>query len=1111
MHLRLLGPVEARLNGRTLSLGPPKQRAVLAMLALRPGHTVSVDELAEGLWGEEPPASAAKMVQLYVSHLRRAIEGDGAAIVTHGHGYELELAGDHVDAVRFERLVEEGRAAEALALWTDAPLSDLISEPFAPAEVRRLEALRARALEGAIDADLAAGRHREVLGRIDALVAEHPLRERLHGQRMLALYRDGRQADALAAYREARTTLVEEIGVEPGPELRRLHEAILAQDATLELPSAAPRPARGPPPEDGRRHVPVRALLAGALLAAGLVAFGISRVGGGDRAVHIRGDAVALLNPENGAVRRQIAVGREPRSIALGAGSAWIASRLDETVSRVGRDDDAVVRIPVRGSPEALAFGAGSLWVADGDARRVLQVDPGTNRVVNEIPVGNFPRALAVADGALWVASGQEGTVDRIDLGKGRVVEKIRLGSDPTALAAGAGAIWAASEEAGTVTPIDPRANVPLAAINVGNGPSAIAVGEGAVWVVNHTDGTISRIDPESKAVTGLIGVGSDPTAVAAGGGWVWVAGGAEGTVTRVAPGRQLRVEERVISGSSPAALAVSGDDVWAAAGAPAAAHRGGTLRVELSAEGPDAVPLDRLSDHAYFWPTSNLASLLYDGLVMYRRTDGAAGGTLIGALAMAPSPPSRDGRTYRFTLRPGVRYSDGRPVRPEDFRASLERFLRVTRDKLPPFYNAIVGAPNCVTRPGRCDLSRGIETDARARTITIHLSRPDGELLHKLAFGFADLVPAGTPTRKVRDGKLPPGTGPYRVARWNPDRGGVLVRNPHFRSWAPEARPPGFVDRIEVRVRPERRLEKSIGDVLHRRSDVVVVANSFRNLVPYERMRELTTQAPGQLHSFPGGSTNWMFLDVREPPFDDIDVRRALNLATDRARLVELSGGPELVTPTCQSVPSGFPGYVPYCPYTAGAGSGRGWSAPDVARARELIAGSRHAGARVKVWTPDFQRPIGEYFARLLRQLGFRPSLRVLAGDRYFPALGVAPASGAARAGPQMGFFGWGLDFMSAASFIQPTFTCEASRASPTANAARFCDAEVDRLVAQALDAAPGEEAHAWALADRRVVDLAPTVPMTNRRAVVLVSDRVGNVQYHMVWSTLLDQLWVR
>jgi ABC-type transport system substrate-binding protein/DNA-binding SARP family transcriptional activator/DNA-binding beta-propeller fold protein YncE len=1087
-----------------LSLGPPKQRAVLAMLGLRPGHTVSVDELAEGLWGERPPASAAKMIQLYVSHLRRAIEGDGAAIVTHGRGYALELAAVDVDAVRFEALVDEGKAGDALALWHDDPLSDLREEPFAPAEIRRLEDLRARALEAAIDAELAEGRHREVLARIDELVVEHPLRERLHAQRMLALYRAGRQADALAAYRAARSTLVEEIGVEPGPELRRLHEAILAQDPALELPVAGPPPARGPPPEDDHRRIPVVVLVAGAVLAAGLVAFGVSRVGGGDEPVRIHEDAVALLDPESGAIRRQLPVGRGPGAIAIGAGSAWVASKLDETISRVDRDGDEVVKIPVGGSPEALAFGAGSLWVADGDARRVLQVDPGTNRVVQEIPVGNAPRALAVADGALWVASGQEGTVDRIDLGRGRVTDKLRLGSDPTALAAGAGAVWAASEEAGTVTPIDPRANAPLPAINVGNGPSALAVGEGAVWVVNRTDGTVSRIDPAARAVTGLVGVGTDPTAIVAGGGHVWVAGGAEGTVVRIAPDEQLRVRDRIRTGSSPAALAIAGDDVWAAAAAPPAAHRGGTLRFELYGEPPEAVPIDWLAPAGYAWQTAQMVGLAYDSLVAYRRTGGAAGGTLIGALATAAPPPSRDGRTYAFTLRPGVRFSNGREVQPEDFRASIERLLRVTRKTFLRTYGVIRGAPECAAHPRRCDLSRGIETDARARTITIHLSRPDAQFLHKLTMWMASVVPADTPARRVRKGPLPPGTGPYQVREWDPDHGGVLVRNPYFRSWAPEARPPGFADRIEVRVRSVKRVERQIADVLSGRSDVAFVASAFRGLIPRARMRALMTQAPGQLHSFPGGNTNWMFLNVRERPFDDLDVRRAVNFATDRARLVALAGGPELVTSTCQFVPSGFPGYEPYCPYTAAAAPGRGWSAPDVARARLLIARSGRAGARVTVVAPEFQRALGRYFAGLLNRIGLRARLRVLGDNEYFGSIGDP------KGHPQIGFFGWALDYLSASSFIQPTLTCTGTD-DLAANASRFCDRKLERLVAAALEARAGEATHAWALADRRAVARSPAVPLTNGRAVVLVSDRVGNVQYHMVWGALLDQFWVR
>jgi WD40 repeat protein/DNA-binding SARP family transcriptional activator/energy-coupling factor transporter ATP-binding protein EcfA2 len=267
MEIRLLGPVEVELGGRPLKLGGPKQRAVLSLLAMNANVTVPVDRLIEGLWGEKQPASAAKMVQLYVSQLRKLLAGErGVELLTHGRGYELRLDPEAVDAARFERLVAEasrahrnggaGEAAHrALMLWRGPPLADLANEPFAIAEGRRLEELRLVALELAIESDLEAGHHRELIGRLESLVAEHPLRERLHDLRMLALYRAGRQAEALEAYSTARAALVEQIGVEPGPELRRLQEAILRQDPALELP-ARELPAElthGSPTLAGRR------------------------------------------------------------------------------------------------------------------------------------------------------------------------------------------------------------------------------------------------------------------------------------------------------------------------------------------------------------------------------------------------------------------------------------------------------------------------------------------------------------------------------------------------------------------------------------------------------------------------------------------------------------------------------------------------------------------------------------------------------------------------------------------------------------------------------------------------------------------------------------------
>ena len=236
MEISVLGPVEVSAGGRPVAIGAGRPRALLALLALHEGSTLSTDRLVEGLWGEEPPATAAKMVQLCVSQLRRALAaaGDGAQIVTRGRGYELRMGDGGLDARRFERLIADGRPRAALALWRGAPLADVAAEPFAAAEIRRLEELRLTAIELALDRDLAAGRHREVVGELEALVAQEPLRERLHAQRMLALYRCGRQAEALDAYRQARRALVEQIGVEPGPDLRRMHEAILRQDASLE-------------------------------------------------------------------------------------------------------------------------------------------------------------------------------------------------------------------------------------------------------------------------------------------------------------------------------------------------------------------------------------------------------------------------------------------------------------------------------------------------------------------------------------------------------------------------------------------------------------------------------------------------------------------------------------------------------------------------------------------------------------------------------------------------------------------------------------------------------------------------------------------------------------
>jgi len=255
LEFRLLGPLEVTLGGRAFSLGGANPRALLAVLALDLGRVVALDRLVDDLWGEDAPATAAHAIQVNVSTLRKAFEPavGRRIIVTRPPGYLLELDPDSVDVHRFQRLAADGRAAladgdpalasrllqEGLSLWRGPALADFAYEPFAQGEIARLEELRLAALEDRIEADLALGRHDELVGELEGLVAAEPLRERVRGQLMLALYRSGRQADALDSYREARHALVDELGIEPGPALRELEGAILRQDESLMLAGAA--------------------------------------------------------------------------------------------------------------------------------------------------------------------------------------------------------------------------------------------------------------------------------------------------------------------------------------------------------------------------------------------------------------------------------------------------------------------------------------------------------------------------------------------------------------------------------------------------------------------------------------------------------------------------------------------------------------------------------------------------------------------------------------------------------------------------------------------------------------------------------------------------------
>jgi DNA-binding SARP family transcriptional activator len=251
LQFRILGPLEARGERGVVALGAGKVRGLLGVLLLRANEPVSAERLAMALWGDEAPAGAVKTVHVYVSRLRKAL-GDPALIETTPAGYRLRVRPGELDLERFERGVEAGRRAlaageperaaallrDALGLWRGPALAELEFESFAHAEIARLEEQRVAAIEARVDADLAAGVDAGLVSELRALLVEHPERERFAGQLMLALYRCGRQTEALEVFRDARWRLVEAVGVEPGPQLVRLHEAVLAHDESLELKAA---------------------------------------------------------------------------------------------------------------------------------------------------------------------------------------------------------------------------------------------------------------------------------------------------------------------------------------------------------------------------------------------------------------------------------------------------------------------------------------------------------------------------------------------------------------------------------------------------------------------------------------------------------------------------------------------------------------------------------------------------------------------------------------------------------------------------------------------------------------------------------------------------------
>jgi len=639
VEFRILGPLEVLENSRPLALGRLKERIVLAVLLLHANEFVSRERLIDELWGTSPPATARKAVNVYISKLRQTLTRNGHdPIATAEGGYRLGVDPDLLDAERLRSLIAQARSCiadgdsdpasqllqEALALWRGPTLAGIPLESFGRDEVVQLDELRLAALMDRIDCDLALGRHEQVLGELNLLVREHPVRERLRAQQMLALYRADRQADALDVYAEARQTLVDDLGIEPCEALQRLQQAILRHDPSLETPegtaavnglppsTAAPTPTPTVGVEDSaprRRFRPRRLQLAVAglvvLAASAAAAILSSSTAATPRVVP---NSLVRLDPRSGKPTVVVPVGVEPGPIAFTPTAIWTVNHGDRTVSRY---DLRTHRVQTRGGfphqpYDVVADMGGNVWVSSktpivtrlaagvgGTSAGPLYPSKAATIRVRGPGVGHE----ALGAGYVWAIVGpltypapglprrEDDRLSLIDMQSDRVASSMRLRRSTTSIAFGYGSAWIGAYDAGGswLAIISAGSTKPewirlLRGDSCGSpydpgpyGAPLVATGAGSVWVLTcgqSNQQQLIKVDPETHRIVKRTSVSNlDPASfLAVGAGSVWLAGDA---VSEVDPVTDKVVRTIPVGGrtKTPCGIAATRDAVWVAVG----------------------------------------------------------------------------------------------------------------------------------------------------------------------------------------------------------------------------------------------------------------------------------------------------------------------------------------------------------------------------------------------------------------------------------------------------------------------------------------------------------------------------------------------------------------
>jgi DNA-binding SARP family transcriptional activator/ABC-type transport system substrate-binding protein len=912
MQLRVLGPLEVMDGDRLIPVGGGRQRKLLAILLLHANEFVASDRLIEDLWGEEPPETAAKALQGYVSQLRKALGAD--ALVTRPGGYMLVLASWQLDLNRFEELVDAAREAEprnaaeklreALALWRGPALADFTYDDFAQSEIARLEERRLVTLERRIEADLALGRHQEVAGELAALVKQNPLRERLRAQLMLALYRSGRQAEALEAFADARRTLLDELGLEPSEELRQLQAAILAQD-----------PALGPSPRTtwprARRMIrrPRFIGLLGVLLllaAIGAGALAIRSDPGDPALARAEPDSIAFLDPSNGKLLGQVPA-RRSALLEFGGGFLWSMS-VDGTLEKIDPDRRAVVRtMGVGVDPGGLAFGEGAVWVSDADAPTLLRFDPRYGAVdrIGLPAEGGGAGGLSVGAGSVWVAQGGS-RVLRIDPDTGRVEHRWHV-PEASGVHFADGKAWLVSNGNGVMRWVDPATNQVVDSVRVAPWVCCTAAGGGFVWMESGSDPIVwkfsDHLNPAGPLGNAkLDGVGG---ALAYGNGALWATTGSAGTVTRFDPRTNLT---KTFSVGHEAGAIAAGDGLLAVGVGPTAGAATAGLRGRVAHF--ISVP-DWLSDidpavatNPWQW---QLEYATCAKLMNHPDAPAPAGWRVAPEVAAAQPTVSADGLTYSFRIRRGFRFSppSNERVTAETFRSTIERALSPrlgSKAVAAAFASDIAGV--AAYRAGRSQHVSGI--GANGDVLTITLTKPGPDLPTRMALPYFCAVPQGTPI--VANGlKEPiPTAGPYYLASHSEGVATVIKRNPNYGGARPQR-----LDAIVFR-RPDLKNADGIFEVERGKADHIGEFDTdplgllLANGRYADRYGGWGREGAPRFFVSPLPAIDYLAFNARSPLFADARMRRAVNFVLDRRAIADTYGW----RPADHYLPPAMPGY---------------------------------------------------------------------------------------------------------------------------------------------------------------------------------------------------------